>query len=187
MDLSLSLLGSSADDFSASAWFLEGIQHMGECPASSTFLDLTWNEALSFRSMQVESGWINSCPTSFAGMGRIAWKPDLSYVLELAPQSDGDWFLSGILKSAQQDAIPMNNAILVGSGFSEGIRPHPLRLFDGNTGLLMLLEKVKAFGNWKAPTTFSLDPNLLPPARHDLSAPYRAFGVSDISFFRIRR
>ena len=27
----------------------------------------------------------------------------------------------------------------------------------------MQLEKVKAFGNWKAPTTFSLDPNLLLP------------------------
>ena len=191
MDLSLSLLGSSADDLSASAWFFEGnIQHMGECPASSTFLDLTWNETLSFRSMQVESGWIEFLP------GRLRWhvgelrgSQTYPYVLELAPQSDDDWFLSGILKSAQQDAIPMNNAILVGSEFSrEASGLTPLRLFDGTTGLLMPsgeseslweLEGSYDLFHW-TPISYHLPGMIYPlPISHSVSQTFR--------FFRIRR
>jgi hypothetical protein len=110
------------------------------------------------------------------------------YVLELAPQSNGDWFLSGILKSAQQDAIPMNNAILVGSGFSrEASGLTPLRLFDGTTGLLMPsgeseslweLEGSYDLFHW-TPISYHLPGMIYPlPIAHSVSQTFR--------FFRIR-
>ena len=121
-------------------------------------------------------------------VGELRGSQTYPYVLELAPQSDDDWFLSGILKSAQPDAIPMNNAILVGSEFSrEASGLTPLRLFDGTTGLLMPsgeseslweLEGSYDLYHW-TPISYHLPGMIAPlPISHSVSQTFRFFSDS---------
>ena len=69
MDLSLSLLGSSADDLSASAWFLKETSNTWE----NALLPQLFSISLGMRPFlsglcRLKAAGSNSCPAGFAGM-----------------------------------------------------------------------------------------------------------------------
>jgi len=139
-DLSIQIEPPQPAEQTPSHWVFEGrVQHLGECLASGTYVDLTWDDALSLVALHIETGWSEVLP------GRLRWhlggvgsNQHHTFTLEMRAPEEDAWLLAARIEPATLEAYPANNSWLLGKlAINDPNNLSPLRLFDGTPGLYL--------------------------------------------------